>query len=159
MGIRNTFRSWIDYSPVNNAMAAILGAALAGMGVALLLSALLKLGPAYRLLVAGASLVVVGVVQAVFAGVYLRSSVATVLSIAEAAAFFTIAGVLLGSALLAPSRRVPHAHYATTPQWPQPQHASGVPVGDPVPAPRTPEWPPQAWPPPAAPPAPSGPVS
>ena len=161
--------TWFDYTPVGNAVAAILvGVGFGGMGVALMLAALLKLGPGYRLLVAGAALVVVGVVEGVTTGVYLRSSVAAVLSIGEAAAFFIVAGVLLGSALLAPSHRASSASYPATPQWPHPDRASGVPVGDAVPAPPTPGWippdvpptpPTPGWIPPDVPPTPPTPVS
>jgi len=152
--------TWFDFTPVNNAVAAILvGVGFGGVGVALLLAAMLRLGPVYRLLVAGAALVVVGVVEGVVAGVYLRSSVATVLSIAEAAAFFIIAGVLLGSALLAPSHRASSAGYPTTPLWPQPDRAPGVPGGDAMPTPQVPEWDPAGWIPPDAPTTPTAPVS
>lgn len=152
--------TWFDFTPVNNAVAAILvGVGFGGVGVALLLAAMLRLGPVYRLLVAGAALVVVGAVEGVVAGVYLRSSVATVLSIGEAAAFFIIAGVLLGSALLAPSRRAASAGRPTNPPWPQPVGAPGEPAGDAVPTPRAPEWTPPGWIPPDAPTTPSTPVS
>ena len=161
--------TWFDYSPVNNAVAAILvGVGFGGVGAALLLAALLKLGPAYRLLVAGAALIVVGIVEGVTTGVYLRSSVATVLSITEAAAYFIVAGVLLGSALLVPSRRASSVRYPANPQWPQPDRPPGVPVAHAPPIPPTAGWiPPDAppipptpgWVPPDAPPIPPTTVS
>ncbi len=155
------YATWFGYSPLNSAMAAILlGVGYGGMGLALLLAALLRLGPVYRLLVAGTALVVVGVVQGVFDGVNLRSSVAAVLSVAEAAAFFIIAGVLLGSALLVPSRRAPSANRPAAPQWLLLDRAHGLPADDSTPAPPTPPgWLPPGWLPPDAPPIPPSHVS
>ncbi len=58
------YATWFDDSPFNIAFAATLvGVAFGGIGLALLLAALLRLGPVYRLLVGGAALIVVGVVE------------------------------------------------------------------------------------------------
>jgi hypothetical protein len=150
--------TWFADSPTNSAVASILaGIAFGGIGVALLIAAALRLGPAYRLLVAGSALIVIGVTEGVFLGVYLRPSVSTVLSVVEAAAFAVIAGVLLGSALLAPSRRAASSRWPEAPQWPGPFGAPGIPVAYPVPVaapPVPPAWPPAAWPQPGVPPAP-----
>jgi hypothetical protein len=145
--------SWFGYSTFNSDVSAILfGLSYAGVGIAVLLAAIMRLGPVYRLLVAGAALVVVGVAAGIVQGVYLKSGVAAVLIDAQAAAYFVLAAVLLGTALLTPASRQSPLGAPRLPPWALPGGLGGpggssgaVPSGAPstrYPQPQTPPtWP------------------
>jgi hypothetical protein len=140
--------SWFEATSLNMKLSGIIsGIAYGGIGIALLLSAVLRLGPASRLLGAGLGFLAIGTTEAILGTATLGQNVYPGLYAIKAGGYLAIACILLTSALLAPSTSRTAPRPGTVPHWPQPAQAYPVlqPVDVPEPPP-APAW----WPAPVA---------
>ena len=142
------YTSWFELTSLNTKLSGILsGVSYGGIGIALCLSAVLRLGPAWRLLGAGLGFLAIGTIEALLRGVTLQQNLYPGIYEIQAGGYLVIACILLGSALIAPSISRTAASPGTAPQWLQPAEANPAPQPVGVPElPPAPEW----WPAPVA---------
>ena len=142
------YTSWFELTSLNTKLSGILsGVSYGGIGIALCLSAVLRLGPAWRLLGAGLGFLAIGTIEAILRSVTLQQNLYPGIYEIQAGGYLVIACILLASALIAPSISRTPASPGTVPQRPQPAEAKPAPqpVRFPEPPP-APAW----WPAPAA---------
>jgi hypothetical protein len=141
------FTSWFEATSLNTKVSGVLGGvAYGGIGIALGLSAILRLGPASRLAGTGLGFLAIGITEGIISSVSLRQNVYPGLYYIKAGGYLLIACILLTSALLAPSVSRAAARPGALTKWPHPEQGSPVPqpVGVPEPpAPVLAAWPPQ----------------
>ena len=98
------YTSWFEITSINTKLSGILsGVSYGGIGIALCLSAVLRLGPAWRLLGAGLGFLAIGTIEAILRGVTLQQNVYPGIYEIQAGGYLVIACILLASALIAPS--------------------------------------------------------
>ena len=138
------YTSWFEITSINTKLSGILsGVSYGGIGIALCLSAVLRLGPAWRLLGAGLGFLAIGTIEAILRGVTLQQNVYPGIYEIQAGGYLVIACILLASALIAPSMSRAAAIPGAVPQWPRP--ALAYPAPQPVGVPEQ-ALAPAAWP-------------